>query len=136
MTMTAPDVAPSGAHLPSRGRSVRAVVGAVLVAALALAFVAGLQLGKPHTTWHTGMGYLGDRQFSVEYDGWFYGAQDAVPSWIDADGSWHESGWPDCLDVVGTTLEVRFAAQEVTLDGVTSRPVVAIDCRSVALSAG
>ena len=108
----------------------------MLLAVLALAFATGFQMGKPQTTWHTGEGYLGDRQFTVEYAGWHYGAQDAVPSWIDADGAWHDGGWPDCLDVVGTTVAVRFAAQEVTLDGVTSRPIVAIDCRGVSLSAG
>lgn len=64
---------------------------------------------------------------TVDYDGWTYGARDSIPYWIDMDGVEHEGGWPDCLRGTGSSW-IRFAVTEVTVNGATTRPIVAVDC--------
>lgn len=107
-------------------------VGATLclLMVLALGFALGSFWSGRHNTdtWHTGIAYTGIRQISIEYDGWTYGANDSVPEWIDAQGTEHDSGWPDCLRGPGRHVPVRFQAREVTVDASTWRPIVAIDC--------
>jgi hypothetical protein len=99
-----------------------------------LALVAGFELGSfwssRHDTdsWHTGVAQTGMRQIAIEFDGWTYGARGSVPQWIDRQHAWHDSGWPDCLREPGKRVPVRFQAREVTVDGNTWRPIVAIDC--------
>lgn len=121
---------------PSMSR-IRGVVPVTVVVVVALA--AGAILGSKWTSsrhnlggWHTARAYIGTQQVSIAYDGWTYGAVGSVGEWIDARGSWHDRGWPDCLQVpAGSTADVRFAAHRVTLDGTSWRPIVAIDCRGV-----
>ncbi len=80
--------------------------------------------------WHTGVGHVGADQVSIEYDGWTYGATGSVDAWLDRAGTWHDAGWPTCLQhQVGNTLQVRFQAREVTVEENTWRPVVAVDCQ-------
>ena len=67
---------------------------------------------------------------SITTDEWTY-ALAAEVDWIDSNNTWHLSERPGCLDP-GESVEVRFAATEVTIEGTTWRPVVWIDCRSVA----
>ncbi len=117
----------------SHGRRVALIAAAVLLVAVAAFGFAVGSLWDSHRAelggWHTGVGRVGVDQVSIEYDGWTYGANGAVDAWIDADGTWHGQGWPSCLGhQVGQSLEVRFQAREVTIDGNTWRPVVAIDC--------
>ena len=64
---------------------------------------------------------------TIDHDGWSYGARGSIPHWIDMDGVEHDGGWPDCLRGSGSSW-IRFAATEVTLDGTTTRPIVAVDC--------
>ena len=66
---------------------------------------------------------------SVDHDGWTYGARDSIPSWIDMDGAEHEGGWPDCLRGSGSSW-IRIAVTEVTIEGTTTRPIVAVDCEA------
>jgi hypothetical protein len=94
--------------------------------------LAGYQLGHHHSaavTWHTGLAYIGDHEVSISTPGWIYGAQDAVPGWIDSGGSTHNGGWPDCLNSSGTQKQVTFAATNVTTAGTSSRQIVLVDCR-------
>ena len=86
--------------------------------------------------WHTAVAQTGVHVVSIEFDGWTYGASDAVPWWLDRGGTWHESGWPDCLDVPGSEVPVRFEARAVAIDEVVTRPVVAIDCRGAGAVTG
>ena len=81
---------------------------------------------------------LGDRSspaFSVTVDGWSYGAEGALPHWIDRRGVTHEGGWPQCLMPPPPSSEgerqvpVRFAALTASVDGLTWRPVLMVDCR-------
>ena len=112
----------------------RVITAAALAALLVLVgFLAGRSWQQNQSTlggWHTARGYVGAQVMTIEYDGWSYGARVAVPSWIDAAGSWHEAGWPDCLNTVGEEKLVRFQATEVTVDDITSRPIIAVDCRT------
>jgi hypothetical protein len=108
-----------------------------VVALIVLAAVAGFAGGSAWTRhktdlggWQTGTAQTGIRQIAIESGGWTYGAADSVPSWIDGQGTWHDSGWPECLRVPpGRQVTVGFQARVVTVDGTTTRPIVAIDCR-------
>jgi hypothetical protein len=94
--------------------------------------LAGYQLGHHHSaavSWHTGLAGIGDHEVSISTPGWVYGAQDAVPGWIDSSGSTHTGGWPDCLNQSGTQKQVRFAATTGTIVGTGTRQIVLVDCR-------
>jgi hypothetical protein len=114
-----------------------------LVLLVALAAIVGFLGGTAWTRhrtdlggWHTAVAQTGLRQISIEYDGWTYGVSDSVDQWIDSGGTWHDSGWPECLRVVGSRVTVAFQARVVTIDGHTERPIVAIDCRGSASATG
>ncbi|WP_126688265.1 hypothetical protein [Nocardioides ferulae] len=129
LTSRKPD--PEAPRRPDWGRVLLAV------AVLCAVFVAGLLVGRAMTAadhglggWQVGEAKLGKRQLLVEHDGWSYAANDGVPMWIDDNGAWHDSGWPSCLDGrAGTDLRVRFAAHKVSVEGMSWRPIVAVDCR-------
>ena len=108
-------------------------VVALTIMAAAAGFAGGAAWEHHRTelgAWHTAVAHTGLKQIAIEYDGWTYGASDSVASWLDRRGSMHDAGWPDCLDVpAGHQVTVRFQARVVTIDGHTSRPIVAIDCR-------
>jgi hypothetical protein len=62
-------------------------------------------------------------------DGWVYSVPLDV-NWTDAGGTWHEGSRPDCLppaeDLFGP---ITFAATQVTVQGITWRPVLWVSCR-------
>lgn len=101
--------------------------------AVAVSLVVGILIGLSwpssigNDEWHTGTGAVGTDQVSIDYDGWTYGVESSV-AWIDAQGTWHDGGWPTCLRQQGSRT-VRFQARSVTVDDTTWRPIVAIDCR-------
>ena len=67
---------------------------------------------------------------SISTDDWTYAFASEV-DWIDENNTWHSSERVGCLQPGGSAT-VRFAAVEVSIEGSTWRPVVWIDCRSVA----
>lgn len=75
----------------------------------------------------TGSFYAGDHQAEAKVDGWNYGLVDGV-TWQDADGAWHDRGWPDCLAPIGSTHTVRFAYTPVTGLAMGWRQVVWVSC--------
>lgn len=107
-------------------------VATALVVAVGVFWVARV-LTAPSATprsWAEGVAYVGSDQFSIEFDGWTYGSDLHVMSWIDSSGSWHHQGIPSCLQTnPGTSVPVRFQAREVTVDHLTWRAIVSIDCR-------
>lgn len=129
MTATTTIAGPAAA-----GSRIRVGLAVVLTVLLVTAgFIAGRNWQQDRSTlggWHTARASVGEHVMSVDYDGWTYGASTVVPSWIDAQGSWHDSSWPDCLTTAGEGVPVRFEASEVTVDGTTNRLIVAVDCRS------
>lgn len=116
----------------SRSR-IFALAATTLVLAVAIGFLIGKAWAEDSDSlggWHSGTAQVGERVFTVNYDGWSYGASDSVPSWIDERGSWHYSGWPTCLQAkADQSVSLTFEATQATVDGATFRPVVAVDCR-------
>jgi hypothetical protein len=108
------------------------VIAAVLVVAVG-AFWAARGLfgpGSAPESWVDGVAQVGSDEFSIEYDGWTYGSDLHVMSWIDSSGSWHDQGIPPCLRTEpGASVPVRFQVREVTVDHLTWRPIVSIACR-------
>ena len=108
------------------------VIATVLVVAAVAYWVARALTGPSAVpnAWVDGVAQVGADQFSIEYDGFTYGSDLHVMSWIDSSGSWHDQGIPSCLRAEpGTSVPVRFQAREVTVDQQTWRPIVSIDCR-------
>src|SRR5215218_5354548 len=109
---------------PARTKRSTSVVVSALVALLV-----GVALGvvldrKGSDPWLEGRGRIGDRQLSVDVEGWTYGASGSIPSWVDSAGTWHDSGWPDCLTGrAGSTQTIRFIAPSVDADGHGFRPI-------------
>lgn len=104
-----------------------AVVVLVLAAALAAAFLFGTT--RPAVAIHSGVPSSAEGAISVDADGWTYGIPLDGVQWIDSRNSWHDRGRPECLPPTGTTRPVTFGAVEATVQGVTWRPVVWVDCR-------
>jgi len=99
----------------------------LLVGALLLAGLAGFLIGSaPSDVMDLeGRAHVGEHVASIESDGWFYGLSESV-AWIDAMGTHHEDGWPECLGSAGNTTDVRFGAVAVPSLGI--RAVVYVDC--------
>ena len=112
----------SSPSLPSDGKRAWVLVVAVLAAGLA-----GFLIGSERSDVMDlqGRAHVGDHMASIESDGWFYGLSESV-AWIDASGSFHEDGWPECLGSEGTRANVRFGAVDVPTVGI--RAVVYVDC--------
>jgi hypothetical protein len=104
-----------------------------MVAVIGLALVAGFLIG----TWWAGpeirigrADSTADGGGSIEAGDWTYGFGTDT-TWVASGDVWHDSGVPDCLPVGSSVEGVRFAAIDVSIEGVGWRPVVWIDCRSV-----
>jgi hypothetical protein len=99
----------------------------LLAGALLLTGLAGFLIGSARSdvVELEGRAHVGEHMASIESDGWFYGLSESV-AWIDASGSQHEDGWPECLGTAGKTVNVRFGAVEVPSLGF--RAVVYVDC--------
>lgn len=108
------------------------VLGAACAAALVAVAFSSYAVGsgrEQRTNVLVGDFYVGAEQATGDIDGWVYGFTDSV-SWIDPDGSFHQSGWPTCLDTVGTTERVSFGELPATgPQGSSWRQVVWVDCR-------
>jgi hypothetical protein len=105
-----------------------------VVALIAVAVALGFLIG----TWRSGVTIetgradsKGDGGGSIITDGWTYGFSSDV-AWTDSSNSWHDGGLPDCLPPLSSVEGLRFAWVEAKVEGTTFRPVVWIDCRSVA----
>jgi hypothetical protein len=104
--------------------------GAVLLAGLAGFVIGSARSGIAELE---GRAAVGDHVASIESGGWTYGLSESV-AWIDASGSFHEDGWPDCLGRAGNRPNVRFGAVAAPSLGI--RAVVYVDCSSNALAQG
>ena len=72
--------------------------------------------------------YAGDRQVSATADGVTYGVSGDVP-WVDASGSYHDNGWPECVPF-RTQSRITFGGAVIygpTRTG--SARIVWVDCR-------
>jgi hypothetical protein len=78
----------------------------------------------------TGPAYVGDHVVTMTVDGTSYGFSDSM-TWIDADNSYHEGGWPTCLSAFTTLPAVTFGISHVDYpNGNSADQVVYVDCRT------
>ena len=109
---------------PPTGRVALLVAGAVL-----LVFI-GYVLGSGRSTTRevTGPVQVGDKVATMTVDGTGYGFSESIP-WIDASGSQHEGGWPECLGSMQEDPSATFGVASVRYpDGATGDQVVYVDC--------
>lgn len=100
----------------------------LLALSLALAGCANTSTPSKEVEILTGVAHSAEGAISIEAGDWTYGVPLDGVQWTDTNGTWHEDGRPECLPPVEGTVPVRFAAVEVTVDGVTWRPVVWVSC--------
>ena len=100
----------------------------LVILAVVVAYYAGTL--RTAISYHTAVPSSAEGAVSIEADGWTYGlpAPDGV-DWTDQNGAFHDGGRPDCLPPEGATRSVRFATIEVTINGMTWRPIIWVDCR-------
>lgn len=123
-------------------------IAVVVMCCLVLVGVGAYILGARNTeraNWHTvtvdvarvGADPSGpERVLSIKVDGWTYGLENSV-TWIDDQGTVHDSGWPACLEPAHPgfarrshkLVRFRFAEVSADTDYVSYRPVVMVDCQ-------
>ena len=95
----------------------------------ALGYVAGG--GPPRVHALTGNAYAGIGQISaLASDGITYAIPLDMIDWVDSKGTIHSRGRAECLPPDTTSGTVKFVAVEWSLDGLTRRNVVWVNCRS------
>jgi hypothetical protein len=108
----------------------RLVIGVLAVVVL-IAALGGYLIGtnRSGVVIHTGKAYSTQGQISLTgEDGWSYSAPVDV-HWTDASGVLHQGDRPFCLPPVGeVAAPVTFATTQVTVKGMTWRPVVWVSC--------
>lgn len=106
-------------------------LGAIAVVVLVVAVIGSFLVGtmRPAVSIHTAVPSSAEGAISIETGGWTYGVPLEGVDWIDSSNTWHDKGRPECLPPTGTTRPVTFGSVEVTVQGVTWRPVVWVDCR-------
>ena len=108
-------------------RSRAVLVGACLVAAGVLGGCGSGTVNPEVQTGRADVNAAGDGG-SITTSDWTYGLPTAGISWVDQEGSLHDTGRPECL-TPGTSTNVKFAAVEVHVGASTWRPVVWISCQ-------
>ncbi len=110
--------------------NVRVALGVLAAVALAGA-LGGYLVGTSRSgiSIYTGKAHSTTLQISlIGEDGWVYDVPLDV-HWTDAGGTWHEGDRPKCLPPDGDLpAPVTFAATQVTVNGMTWRPVVWVSC--------
>jgi hypothetical protein len=108
----------------------------VAIGVLAIALIAALGgyligTNRSGVSIYTGKAHSTQAQISITgQDGWVYGVPLDV-HWTDAGGGWHEGDRPQCLPPTGdVAAPVTFGATQVSVNGMTWRPVVWVSCRS------
>lgn len=124
----------------SRRRALLLLGGVLTVVAATAGYVIGARVTE-QADWHSVtaqvVGEADHPLVSIDVDGFTYAIPDDVAYWIDAGGTTHTGGWPSCLrpNPAGTTTQVprsvpiRFATAAVDADELSTRIVVAVDCR-------
>jgi len=107
------------------------VLGVVVIVAVSGVVGYALGIDGPRTRHLQGRASVGDGTATIRSEGMLYDVPRSV-AWIDATGSFHEDGWPECLGSSGTTTgDLRFGVTDVSVPdapGFTS--VVYVDCRT------
>ncbi len=107
-----------------------AVLAGVLIAGAA--FGAGYRIGSDsaaHPTVYTADGYVGGDMASFQVGDTTYGFRSTV-NWTDSAGSFHSSGWPECLPKTQTVKGVRFAGAVLWVGNIGVSSVLWVDCQT------
>jgi hypothetical protein len=103
---------------------------AAIIGAAILCGLVGYVLGSSHsgTRFVTGPLEVGDHVATMTDTG--YGISGSIP-WIDAQGTFYERGWPDCVGPAAQDVKpvVTFAVTRVDYPGGPRDQVVYVDCR-------
>jgi hypothetical protein len=121
-----------------RGRITWSILAAVMVAVALGAYVLGTLNPAVHVSTGTAYSNGGNQnvggsvvsaEATVMADGWAYGMDGGVIEWEDAEGGWHNGGWPSCLSSLGDH-QIRFGWVSVSTPGgaVGLREVVWVEC--------
>ena len=109
-------------------RWIAILVGTALIAGAA-GYAAGGGPSKVSALTGTAMAGIG--QISVQaQDGMYYAIPLDFVDWVDSKGVIHDRGRAECLPPDTQSRSVKFLAVEWTLDGVTRRNVVWVNCRN------
>ena len=101
-----------------------------------LLIVVAFALGSMARGWSApqvlvGSGYVGDDVATLFVGQDAYGLHSSV-TWTDAHGSYHASGWPDCLPRLQEVSGIRFTGETVwaggVVGGVGSDQIIWVDC--------
>lgn len=104
----------------------------IAVIVIVLAGTAGFILGSRNSgpVVHSGVASPAQGAISATSDGWTYDVPLDVP-WTDVQGTFHETGRPDCLAAgANANVPIAFASVDVSADGNEWRQVVWVDCRA------
>lgn len=103
---------------------------AVLLLLIGGFFGFGVGAGKAQPRWYTSPAHVSveAKKASFQTDGWTYGFEESV-AWFDGEGTFHESGWPECLTDRTTSATFLAPVRTIDVDGTGIRPVLAVDCR-------
>jgi hypothetical protein len=131
--MTSIRSTPALAERGRRRRSLWVGLAVVVVAVIAFGVLAigprNLAFALGGTVLLEGRVSVSENTVSIETADWTYGMSPVSSSWTDSQGAWHEDGRPACLAPGDFTSTVRFAAVQVSVESVTWRPIVWVDCR-------
>jgi len=120
----------AAAGTDARGLRGRARWAAIIGGGILCALV-GYQLGSGHsgTRFVSGPLEVGDHVATMMDNGG-YGISGSIP-WIDAQGTVHSRGWPDCVGPAAQDVKpvVTFAVTRVDYPGGPLDQVVYVDCR-------
>ena len=108
-------------------RIARMVIAGILAVGLVSGCASTPEPRPPEVVMLTGVASAAEGAISVESGGWTYSVPLDV-AWTDDTNSWHEGDRPGCLPP-GANRAITFAAVEVTVEGMTWRPVVWVSCR-------
>ncbi len=111
------------------GRTLGALA-ALLIAVCAFGagfWVRGDGAGRPPV--YTADGYVGADVATFSVGDTAFGFRHSV-AWTDSAGTFHESGWPECLPKVQAVTGVRFAAEVLWVGQVGWSQVIWVDCQS------
>lgn len=111
-----------------RGRHRAALATGWLAAAILLVGCRSAPVPSAALPILTGTASAAEGAISIETGEWTYGVPLDGVRWVDRLGVQHGDGRPECLEP-GPARQVKFAAVEVTVGGVTWRPVVWVSCQ-------
>jgi hypothetical protein len=104
------------------------VTAIAVVAAFGAGYVVSGVNGA-HPPVYTGAGQVGEHKASFQVGDTTYGFEDSV-AWTDSAGSFHDSGWPECLPKVQSITGIRFAATTLWVGNIGVAKVMWVDCES------